>query len=58
MSTRVNEGDELSVDLERDEIRNLTTGAMTSVQPVPGNLLQVLEEGGIIEHLKRKRGHQ
>jgi 3-isopropylmalate/(R)-2-methylmalate dehydratase small subunit len=58
ISTKVNEGDELSVDLERGEIRNLTTGATAGVQPIPGNLLQILEDGGIIEHLKRKRGHR
>jgi 3-isopropylmalate/(R)-2-methylmalate dehydratase small subunit len=54
--SKVNDGDELSVDLERGEITNLTTGATASVHPIPSNLLQVLKDGGIIEHLKRKRG--
>jgi 3-isopropylmalate/(R)-2-methylmalate dehydratase small subunit len=56
--SKVNDGDEVSVDLERGEITNLTTGATASAHPIPGNLLQVLKDGGIIEHLKRKRGHQ
>ena len=57
VSAVVNEGDELLVDLEHSEIRNLTTGATAGVQPIPESLLHVLEDGGIIEHLKRKRGH-
>lgn len=56
--TEVNDGDELSIDLERGEIRNLATGAAVRTQPIPDNLLQVLNDGGIIEHLKRKRARQ
>jgi len=55
--TRVSEGDELSVDLEGGKIRNLTTGAATSAEPIAVDLLRVLNDGGIIEHLKRKRTH-
>ena len=57
ISAIVNEGDELLVDLEHSEIRNVTTGVMAGVHPIPESLLHVLEDGGIIEHLKRKRGH-
>jgi 3-isopropylmalate/(R)-2-methylmalate dehydratase small subunit len=53
----INDGDELSVDLERGELRNLTTGATASAEPIPSNLIQVLNEGGMIEHLKTKRSH-
>lgn len=56
--TEVKDGDKLSVDLERGEIRNLTTGATASAEPIPENLLHVLKDGGIIEHLKRKRARQ
>jgi len=51
----VNDGDRLLIDLARGEIRDLTTGATVNAEPVPSNLLPVLEDGGIIEHLKRKR---
>lgn len=56
--TEVADGDPLSVDLERGKIRNLTTGATASAEPIPVDLLQVLNDGGIIEHLKRKRARQ
>jgi 3-isopropylmalate/(R)-2-methylmalate dehydratase small subunit len=58
ISTRVNDGDQLSVDIERGEIRNLRTGETTSAEPIPPNLLQVLNDGGIIEHLGKKRVHR
>ncbi len=51
----VNDGDRMLVDLARGQIRNLTTGTTVNAEPVPNNLLPVLEDGGIIEHLKRKR---
>jgi 3-isopropylmalate/(R)-2-methylmalate dehydratase small subunit len=56
--TQVADGDEVSVDLERGQIRNLKTGATIKTEPVPLHLLQVLNDGGIIEHLKKKRAHQ
>ena len=58
ISTRVTDGDQLSVDIERGEIRNLRTGETTSAEPIPPNLLQVLNDGGIIEHLGKKRVHR
>jgi 3-isopropylmalate/(R)-2-methylmalate dehydratase small subunit len=58
ISTHVTDGDQLSVDIERGEIRNLRTGETTSAEPIPPNLLQVLNDGGIIEHLGKKRVHR
>jgi len=51
----VNDGDKLSIDLARGQVRNLTTGAIANAEPISDSLLSVLEDGGIIEHLKRKR---
>ena len=56
--TAVNDGDKLLVDLQRGEIRNVTTRASVRAQPIPDNLLNILNDGGIIEHLKRKRAHK
>ena len=52
---KVSEGDELSVDLERGEIRNVSTGKEMRVEPMPQHILEVLKDGGIIEHLVRMR---
>lgn len=56
--TEVTDGDQLLIDLERGEVRNLTTGTTASVEPIPPNVVEVLNDGGIIEHLKRKRAHR
>jgi len=54
---QVADGDQVSVDLDQGQIRNHTTGATASTEPIPPHLLQVLNDGGIIEHLKKKRAH-
>jgi 3-isopropylmalate/(R)-2-methylmalate dehydratase small subunit len=54
----VAEGDQLSVDLESGLIKDLTTGLSASAEPIHPGLLQVLIDGGIIEHLKAKRVHK
>jgi 3-isopropylmalate/(R)-2-methylmalate dehydratase small subunit len=56
--TRVADGDQVSVDLEQGKIMNLNTGTTANTEPIPPHLLQVLNDGGIIEHLKKKRAHQ
>ena len=58
ISTQVADGDQVSVDLEQGQITNLTTGTTASTEPIPLHLMQVLNDGGIIEHLKKKRAHQ
>ena len=55
ISAQAADGDELSVDLERGEIKNMRTGTTVAAEPIPINLLEVLNDGGIIEHLRKKR---
>lgn len=54
----VKDGDELSVDVATGQIKNLTTGRASRAEPIPENVLQILNDGGIIEHLKRKRAEK
>jgi 3-isopropylmalate/(R)-2-methylmalate dehydratase small subunit len=58
VSTRVIDGDQLSIDIERGEIKNLRTGETLRTEVIPPNLLQVLNDGGIMEHLRKKRAHR
>ena len=54
-ATRIfNEGDEAEVDLERGVVRNLTTGAMVELKPMPPMLLEILSAGGLVEYMRRK----
>ncbi len=49
----IDEGDEVEVDLERGVVRNLTKGAEKTFAPLPPELLRILEDGGIVEHIRK-----
>ncbi len=47
-------GDEIAVDLAAGEVLDLTTGHLFSVAPIPAHVLEMIEDGGLIPHLKRR----
>lgn len=49
---RVKEGDTITIDFGRGKI--LVPGGEISFEPLPPFLMQILEDGGLIEHTKRK----
>ncbi len=49
----IDEGDEVEVDLERGVVRNLTKGVEKTFAPLSPELLRILEDGGIVEHIKK-----
>ena len=49
----LNEGDELEIDLEAGHIRNLTTGAALDAPPLPPVMRRIIEDGGMVEHIKK-----
>ncbi|PCN50228.1 3-isopropylmalate dehydratase small subunit [Candidatus Geothermarchaeota archaeon ex4572_27] len=54
-ATRIfNEGDEAEVDLEQGVVRNLTTGAVVELKPMPPMLLEILSAGGLVEYMRRR----
>lgn len=52
-------GDELEIDIEAGQIRNLTTGGNISFQPLPESMRAILRAGGLVgyvgERLKKNR---
>ncbi len=48
-----NEGDEIEIDIDRGELKNPRTGEKTSFEPLSGDLLRILNAGGIIPILKK-----
>jgi len=46
--------DRLEIDLLQGVVNNLTTGKTYRVDPVPPHLLQLLQDGGLMPHLKKK----
>jgi 3-isopropylmalate dehydratase small subunit len=50
----VNEGDELEVDADTGEIKNLTTGKVLKAQPIPPFMQELIADGGLIAHVMKK----
>ncbi|MBI2304431.1 MAG: 3-isopropylmalate dehydratase small subunit [Chloroflexi bacterium] len=51
---RVEEGDDLAIDVEAGEVRNLRTGEVFHAPPLPPFLISLLAGGGLIEQIKRQ----
>lgn len=49
----IEDGDELEVDLETGRIRDVTKGLETESSPLPGVMLDILEEGGLVPYMKK-----
>ena len=50
---KVNDGDELEVDLANSVVKNLTSGIELPVGKFPDVMLSILEEGGLIPYIKK-----
>ncbi|GCE48764.1 3-isopropylmalate/(R)-2-methylmalate dehydratase small subunit [Thermosporothrix hazakensis] len=48
------DGQEIDVDLETGQIRNLTTGQVFQAQPLDPFVARIVEAGGIINYIKRE----
>lgn len=51
---RIAMGDEIAVDPEKGEVRNLTKGETYACDPVPAHLMEMVADGGLMPHLKKK----
>ncbi|RLG57056.1 MAG: 3-isopropylmalate dehydratase, partial [Candidatus Hydrothermarchaeota archaeon] len=47
------EGDELEVEFDKGIVKNKTKNIEIRFNPLPKVMLNILEDGGIVEHLKR-----
>lgn len=54
ISEKTSEGDELRIDLEAGKVENLSTGETFDIDALPGFLLQMLREGGLVEQYKKE----
>lgn len=52
-TSQINQGDELEVDLENGKVTNITTGAVLPFASLPPVMRQILEDGGLAEHIKK-----
>ncbi|NOZ20316.1 MAG: 3-isopropylmalate dehydratase small subunit [Planctomycetes bacterium] len=50
---KIDEGDELEVDLKAGEVRNLTKDEVYTFPPLPSAMAHILADGGLVEHIKK-----
>ena len=51
---KIRPGDDLTVDLERGSIDNLTTGETLACEPIPPFLMSIIRDGGLLPHLEKR----
>ncbi|MBQ7126460.1 3-isopropylmalate dehydratase small subunit [bacterium] len=50
---RINAGDELDLDIKNGILKNITQGFDIQIAPVPEVMINLLNDGGLIEHIKK-----
>ncbi len=54
----IEEGHEVEVDLATGEIKNKTTGKIFKANPVPPFMQAIINDGGLMNHIAKKRREQ
>ena len=49
----LNEGDELAIELDKGVVKNLTRGINISFTPLPQGMMNILKDGGLLNHIKK-----
>ncbi len=52
---KINDGDEIEIDFENGLIRNKTKGMSIEFQTLPDFARDIIEAGGLLEHIKKAR---
>lgn len=50
----INDGDEIEIDYKAGIIDNKTQGKKIEFQPLPDFALEIINDGGLLEHIKKK----
>ena len=53
-AARIRPGERIEVDPEAGILRNLTTGETLAAEPLPGFLVEMLRDGGLVPHLEKR----
>lgn len=51
---KIHDGDELEIDYEAGQINNKTQGKTIPFTPLPDFALDIIRDGGLLEHIKKK----
>lgn len=51
---KINDGDELKIDYDKGVIDNKTQGKKIEFKPLPDFAIEIVNDGGLLEHIKNK----
>ena len=54
VSGKIEEGDEVVVNLQNGKVEDKTNGSVLEATRLPEFIMEILDDGGLIEHLKRR----
>ena len=52
---RINDGDEVQIDYDKGIIEDKTNGQRIEFRPLPDFALEIIKDGGLLEHIKEKQ---
>jgi 3-isopropylmalate/(R)-2-methylmalate dehydratase small subunit len=52
---KISDGDEIEIDYEKGVIKNKTKGSEIAFNPMPDFALEIIADGGLLEHIKKKK---
>ncbi len=55
-SEKIENGDEVEIDLEKGIIKDLTKNLEFKAEPLPESVLEILASGGLVNYVRRKLG--
>jgi len=47
----INDGDEIEINYEAGYVKNITTGGEVKFKPLPGFAVEIINDGGLLEHI-------
>jgi len=53
---RISAGDDLEVDLEKGEIKDITNSVVLKFAPLPKAMINILNDGGLVGHIQKHGG--
>ena len=51
---KIGDGDELQIDYQNGLIKNITTGTDIHFNPLPDFAIEIINDGGLLEHIKKR----
>jgi 3-isopropylmalate/(R)-2-methylmalate dehydratase small subunit len=52
---KINDGDEVQIDFKAGSIKNKTDGTDISFNPLPDFALEIINDGGLLEHIQKSK---